>query len=246
MILAVSAIFVGAVTQRIAGMGFAMMVAPFVVLALGPSQGVVLVNLCGAVAATVTMFTLLPEIRWSAVGWLLASSLVGVILGSVVVHSLNVPVFQTLIGSVLLLAVVTSVLLGRTSLTITGVRWMITAGAATGALVASAGIGGPPMSIYAVLSKWEQRSFAATMQPYTAAISLIAVAASLIIAPLSWPALSGALWLILAATIAVGLLVGTLLGRVVSPATARAVVIGLALVGAVITLITGVVGLGRT
>lgn len=38
MILALSAIFVGAVTQRIAGMGFAMMVAPFVVLAFGPCK----------------------------------------------------------------------------------------------------------------------------------------------------------------------------------------------------------------
>ena len=165
MILALSAIFVGAVTQRIAGMGFAMMVAPFVVLAFGPSQGVVLVNLCGTAVALVTMLSLSHDIQWSTFGWLTISSLIGVIAGATVVNSLDVPLFQVLVGSILLLAVVGSVLIARTSLHVSGLRWTIAAGASTGALVTAAGIGGPPMTIYAVLSRWDQRLFAATMQP---------------------------------------------------------------------------------
>ena len=144
MILALSAIFVGAVTQRIAGMGFAMMVAPFVVLAFGPLQGVVLVNLCGAAVALLTMISLRHDIQWSTFGWLIGSSLIGVVAGAIVVRSLNVPVFQILVGSVLILAVVGSVLIARTSLHVCGRRWTIAAGASTGALVAAAGIGGLP------------------------------------------------------------------------------------------------------
>jgi uncharacterized membrane protein YfcA len=154
-----------------------------------------------------------------------------------------VPVFQVLVGSVLLLAVLGSVLVARTSLRVSGRRWTVAAGASTGALVAAAGIGGPPMTIYAVLSRWDQRSFAATMQPYQVAVSLVAVAASLAAAPDSWPTLSDGVWLLLAAAMAAGLVVGLLLSRVVAPAVGRVVVVVLALVGAVITLLTGLAGL---
>ena len=243
MILALCAIFVGAVTQRIAGMGFAMMVAPFVVLAFGPSQGVVLVNLCGAATALVTMVSLRHDIQWPTFGWLISSSLIGVAVGAIVVNSLDVPLFQVVIGTTLILAVLGSVLIARTRLHVSGRRWTLAAGASTGALVAAAGIGGPPMTIYAVLSRWDQRSFAATMQPYQAAVSLVAVLASLLAAPASWPAIPGGYWIIFAAAIAAGLIVGNLLSRIASAAVGRFVVVTLALLGAVITLVSGIAGL---
>jgi uncharacterized membrane protein YfcA len=189
------------------------------------------------------MISLRHDIQWSTFGWLIGSSLIGVVGGAIVVRSLNVPVFQVLVGSVLILAVVGSVLIARTSLHVYGRRWTIAAGASTGALVAAAGIGGPPMTIYAVLSRWDQRSFAATMQPYQAAVSLVAVVVSLVAAPTSWPALTGGSWLILAASMATGLVAGALLSRIVSAAAGRVVVIALALTGAVITLISGLSGI---
>jgi hypothetical protein len=77
------------------------------------------------------------------------------------------------------------------------------------------------------------------MQPYQAAVSLVAVLVSLVAAPTSWPALPGGLWLILVASIATGLVGGALLSKIVSAAAGRVVVIALALTGAVITLISG-------
>jgi hypothetical protein len=191
------------------------------------------------------MFSLRHDIQWSTFSWLIGSSLIGVVAGAIVVRSLDVPLFQILVGSVLILAVVGSVLIARTSLHVDGRRWTIAAGASTGALVAAAGIGGPPMTIYAVLSRWDQRSFAATMQPYQAAVSLLAVFVSLVAAPTSWPALTGGLWLILAASIAAGLVAGAILSRIVSPGAGRVVVIALALIGAVITLVSGLSGITR-
>jgi uncharacterized membrane protein YfcA len=239
MTLAVVAIFVGAVTQRIAGMGFAMMVAPFVVLALGPSQGVVLVNLCGIAVALITMLQLRRDIDWSAFAWLITSSLAGIAVGIFTVRSLDAALFQVVVGGILILAIAGSVLIARTSAHVSGRRWTAVAGASTGALVAAAGIGGPPMTIYAVLTRWNQRSFAATMQPYQACVSAVAVLAALAGAPESWPALPGASVLVVLAAIGVGLTAGNLLGRVVPPAVGRWVVIALALIGAVITLISG-------
>jgi uncharacterized protein len=243
MILAIVAIFVGAVTQRIAGMGFAMMVAPFVVLAFGPAQGVVLVNLCGTVVALITMLQLRRDVEWSTFAWLITSSLVGIAVGVFTVRSLDVALFQVLVGGILILAIVGSVLIARTSAHVSGRRWTAVAGVSTGALVAAAGIGGPPMTIYAVLSGWNQRSFAATMQPYQACVSAVAVLATLAGAPESWPALPGASWLVVIAAIGIGLAGGNLLARVVPPAVGRWVVIALALIGAVITLISGTLAL---
>jgi uncharacterized membrane protein YfcA len=239
MILAIAAIFVGAVTQRIAGMGFAMMVAPFVVLAFGPSPGVVLVNLCGTVVALITMLQLRRDVEWSTFAWLITSSLVGIAVGVVAVRSLEAALFQVLVGAILILAIVASVLIARTSAQVSGRRWTAVAGVTTGALVAAAGIGGPPMTIYAVMSRWNQRSFAATMQPYQACVSAVAVPATLVGAPRAWPALTAASWLVIVVAIGIGLVVGNLLSRVVPPAVGRWVVIALALIGAVITLISG-------
>ena len=45
-----AAVFVGASTQRISGMGFALVASPFLVIVLGPHAGITLVNLLGAKA----------------------------------------------------------------------------------------------------------------------------------------------------------------------------------------------------
>jgi uncharacterized membrane protein YfcA len=54
--LVLAAVVLGAGMQRITGMGFALVATPFLVLLLGPVEGVVLVNLCGAVTAGAIIF----------------------------------------------------------------------------------------------------------------------------------------------------------------------------------------------
>ena len=55
----VLATFAGTVFQRIAGIGFALMLAPFMVVLLGPHGGVLFVNLLGAVAPAL----IIPRVR---------------------------------------------------------------------------------------------------------------------------------------------------------------------------------------
>lgn len=50
-ILALAAIVVSAMAQRVAGLGFAMLLAPFLVLLFGPHSGILLVNLLGAISS---------------------------------------------------------------------------------------------------------------------------------------------------------------------------------------------------
>lgn len=53
------AVFVGAAMQRLTGMGFALVSAPFVVLIMGPVTGIVLVNVCGALSSLLILFRVL-------------------------------------------------------------------------------------------------------------------------------------------------------------------------------------------
>ena len=68
------------------------------------------------------------------------------------------------------------------------------AGAVSGIMTTTAGVGGPAMSVYAVASKWDQRSFAASMQPYFLTIGLAAILAKYVATPESMPALEPSAW----------------------------------------------------
>jgi len=63
--LVLAAVVMGAGMQRITGMGFALVAAPFLVLLLGPVEGVVLVNLCGAVTAGAIIFRVVRDIDFA-------------------------------------------------------------------------------------------------------------------------------------------------------------------------------------
>jgi hypothetical protein len=46
-----AAVLVGASAQRVTGLGFSLVASPFMVLLLGPFNGVLVVNACAVVAA---------------------------------------------------------------------------------------------------------------------------------------------------------------------------------------------------
>ncbi len=50
-------------------------------------------------------------------------------------------------------------------------------------MYAAAGIGGPSLSVYAVVSRWEQRAFAATLQPFFLTVGASSLLTKLLIAP---------------------------------------------------------------
>ena len=54
----------GAIAQRVSGMGFALVVAPVLVLLIGPFDGVLMVNICGAASALMVVTRVWREISW--------------------------------------------------------------------------------------------------------------------------------------------------------------------------------------
>ncbi len=109
------------------------------------------------------------------------------------------------------------------------------AGAASGFMNVTAGVGGPAVVLFAVSTDWEHRRFVATFQVYAVVTNLASLAAKGGLHGISTAALA-----LSVGGLVVGLLGGEVLARHVDHRTARRLAIGLALAGAAFTVVKGV------
>lgn len=79
IVLVLVAVLVGASMQRITGMGFALVAAPFLVPLLGPVDGVILVNLCSVLTAAIILTRVVRDVDWRRAGVLALFALVGIV-----------------------------------------------------------------------------------------------------------------------------------------------------------------------
>ena len=152
------AVVVGAGMQRITGMGFALVAAPFLVLLLGPVEGVVLVNVCGAVTAGAIIFRVARDIDWKRYAGLTASAVLGIVPAAFLIRLIPPAVLEISIG--VILAVGLTVLLALKSATLPPRRrYLLTAGGLSGFMNTAAGVGGPAVSIARRVSNVRPASF---------------------------------------------------------------------------------------
>lgn len=236
------AIFVGAAMQRLTGLGFALVAAPFVVLLMGPVTGIVLVNICGVAASLLVLFRVFRYVDWKKYLLLASAAMVGVVPGAVVVKYVPGAWLQIAVGLIVLVSLTVSLRMPSFPPE-TGVKPMLVAGAASGIMNTTAGVGGPAMSVYAVAAKWDQRSFAATMQPYFLTIGVASVVAKYVAAPSSMPVMEPWQWAALGLAILAGLVAGEVLSKSITPSTARVLMVVLAYGGATAATIAGLVAL---
>ncbi|WP_277211858.1 TSUP family transporter [Isoptericola croceus] len=243
--LLVLAILVGGILQRVTGMGFGLVAGPFIVLIVGPLEGVLFVNLAGAIASTIILGRVVRDVQWRAFGWLTVSSVAVTVPAALLLRDVSAPALEATVGLVVILAMTLAVAttrLRREGARTLGVeaRWPLAmTGVASGFGSVAAGIGGPPVAVYAVLTGWDPRRFAATAQPFFAANALAALVAKLVLADASFPALAGWQWVLLMVAIVGGLAIGELLTPRVSATATRRVLIVLAYVGGLATLTRG-------
>ncbi|WP_348789889.1 sulfite exporter TauE/SafE family protein [Leifsonia sp. NPDC080035] len=238
-----AAMFVGAVAQRLTGMGFALVVSPFLVLLLGPFDGVMLVNLASIVSALIVLVTVWRDVDLSAYGWLACAAVVGVVPGAILAARVDPAMLETIVGTVLLLSLTATLLVARLPVTVSGNPARVVAGFASGLMNAGAGVGGPAVSAYGILSRWPHRTFAATLQPYFATVGLASVTAKLIVAPGSLPDLGPFGWAIAGAALIAGVATGSVAAKRFRARWARAAVIVIAFAGAGVALVSGIIHL---
>jgi uncharacterized protein len=158
-----AAVLVGALAQRLTGIGFSLIVAPALTLAIGPSAGVGLTNLLTLLVAFAVLVTSACRVDVARSLLLVPAGLLGVLPGAILAGLLPARPLQVAVGAVAglgLLAVVAAPRLRvRPSRTVT-----VCAGAASGLTTALAGPGGPALTVYAVATHWPQQEFIATGQ----------------------------------------------------------------------------------
>ncbi|GAA1320171.1 sulfite exporter TauE/SafE family protein [Leucobacter albus] len=242
-VLIVLVTVVGAAAQRMAGLGFALLVSPLMTLLLGGHSGVLLVNILGIVSSVLILPRVWRSIDWSMFRWLASFSVVGAALGAWLAQLLEADVMSVAVGAIVLLALGLSAVFTSERITTEPKTPRAIAGLTSGLTNALAGVGGPAVSAYAVLTRWPQVSFAATLQPYFVVTGFASAGAKLALNPTGLPDTAWWYWLIMLAAILLGIAGGEKLLRFVTPTQVRRFVIVLACAGAAATLITGLVGL---
>lgn len=247
-----AAVLVGAGTQRVTGLGFSLVASPFLVLALGAFDGVLLVNLLGSVTAAVVLLQVRRDVDVRHALLLAAPAVVAVVPGAWIARRAEPAVLQVVVGACIVVALTAVLVADRRSRAspppaaaprASGGRrraGVLAAGGASGLMNALAGVGGPAVTVYATLTRWPHRSFAATVQLYFTIVGVASLAAKG-----GLPSLPPVGWGTAVAALAAGIGVGTWLQPRVPPSVGRRAAVLLALVGGAATLGRGAVDLWR-
>ncbi|GAA4206400.1 sulfite exporter TauE/SafE family protein [Streptosporangium oxazolinicum] len=229
-------VVVGASVQRLAGIGFALVAVPGLVLLLGPSEGVVLANCAAGAISAAGLAGTWRQVHLAAMVPLVAAAACTVPVGAWVAARLPEPVLLAGTG-VLVSVAALLVMWGARVPALRGVKGAVAAGAASGFMNSSAGVGGPVVSLYAVNAGWTVRRFVPNAQFYGLAVNALSAAVK------GLPQLTTPVWLLIAAAIAAGSVIGAALARRVPERPARLIVLLLALSGGLVTLGKGLWGL---
>ncbi|MFJ8108836.1 TSUP family transporter [Streptomyces sp. NPDC096132] len=229
-------VLLGSCVQWLTGMGFALVAVPALILLLGPSEGVVLANCAAGAISVVGLTTGWRRVRPSAMLPLCAAAACTVPAGAWLTRQLPESALLLTMGG-LVTAATLLILRGVRVPALRGTRGAIAAGAAGGFMNAAAGVGGPPVSLYAVNAGWTVREFVPNAMFYGVFVNAFSVAAN------GLPSLTGGQWASVTVAMAAGAALGrSLAGRLPEP-RARLLVLGLALAGGVTAVVKGVWGL---
>lgn len=229
-------VFLGALVQRVTGMGMALVAAPLLVLLLGATTGVQTLQVIGLFTCLASAIVLRRDINLRRAGALLLAAAIGLAPGVWVARTVPASWLNIMIGAITLIALAATALL-RTLTLFQGTKGVVVAGSLSGFMNVTAGIGGPPIVVYAATTGWPHREYLATMQLYFTGLSILSLAGR------GLPDLPPAGWVIAAGSATLGLVIGNLAHHRISDTLARRLVYVVAVAGSVATLVRGIMTL---
>lgn len=229
------AVVLGALAQAVGGLGFALVCGPLLVGLLGPFQGVRLSVALSLVLNLLLLIRLRRDVDRRAATLLLVPSVLATPVFARLARVLPERPAAALAGGVVLLG--TLLLAG-------GLRWPAAGGRAgmvAGSLLAAgtnviAGVGGPPVALWAENAGWAAAPQRATLQAYFLGTNAVAVAF------LGLPTVGADVLLSCLAALLVGALLGPVALRRITEMTARRITLTLAAAGGAWVLLTALVG----
>lgn len=243
-LIALGSIALGATLQRVSGMGVGMIAAPALSVLLGPVAGVSLSNVAASVSALILFLMLRRHVDWPRFLRLAPLLVLGSFAGAWAVAALDHGWLEILLGLSILVAIAAALGLQQ-RFTLTGHAAVYGSGAVAGFMNTTAGIAGPALAVYAVGARWEQRSWAATLQPVFLLANLTSLATKALVgqAVPDGVHVPATVWAAVLLGGPLGVLIGSRLARRVDPVQARRLALCIATVGGVLALVRGVVSL---
>ncbi len=232
--LVAAVVLVGATTQRVSGMGFGLVSAPFLVLILGPFLGILLTNALGLTTSLIVLTQVWRQVDLSKLVLLALAALIAIIPGAWVALTVPSAPLAIVVGSLTFSALL-AVLLSERLRVCRGVPGALSAGAMSGFMSVTAGVGGPPITLYALSTQWEHRSFVGTAQ-----LCFAITAGGSLISKGGLPPFPISMWAVTLGTLLGGVLVGGRLARHISADRARSLMVALALTGSLTTVVKGI------
>lgn len=236
LLLLVAAVLLGAATQRITGMGFALMASPFHVLVLGVTDGVATSQVLTLIASVVVLFQLWRSVEWTKAVLLILASLVGIVPGVWLTRQLSSAVLSIVVGALVIVALM-AVMADDRARVFRGTTGGAAAGMLSGFMNVTAAVGGPPIVLYKLSTEWAHGAYVATVQVYFIGLNIVSLAAG------GTPGLDAATWTAAVAALCGGLVLGDRLARRVSDGQARLAITVVALGGAIATVAKGLLDL---
>jgi hypothetical protein len=178
-------------------------------------------------------------VNWQKFWVLLVASIPGAAAGAFVATRLEIATLQVMVGVLLILGLAT-MQVAKSSPGVENPRaGFVVAGLASGFTNGTAGFGSPAIAIYAIYTRWNQQSFAATLQPLFIVMSLAAFTLKTSFSGQS-PALDGWVYPAMLVLIVLGSALGERMKDLIMEDEIRRMVVVLCYLGAIAATTNGV------
>lgn len=241
--LTFAVILVGATLQRVSDMGVGLLAGPAMSVALGPVTGIVVVNALAAFNAFIGAVSVRRHIEWSKVAVIGSVMVFGSIPAAMLITQVSTAVLQMVVGVVLLWALFTALFAHGRIPQAHGRAPAVISGVAAGFMNTVAGVAGPAITVYALASRWPQVPYAASLQPLFVISALTSLAVKGAMGTITLDGVPWGVWPAGAIAAVLGIAMGSVLSDKVDRASARKLAITLAMIGALVVVVRGVVGL---
>lgn len=236
-------VFLGACIQRISGMGLGLVAGPILAIVLGPIEGILVSNVLAVINASMTTGVRRKDVDWRQFALISPALILGAVPAAWLLTVAETPVVFTVVGALLLVGLGLSTFAQACIPPVQNRAAPLLAGIAAGFMNTLAAVSAPALTVYAQTTRWEQRTFSATLQPIFLVAGVISVAVKIIGGAADFGDTSIWTWPAGVAGLVVGILVGSLLSRRIDSTRARTFALTVAIVGAAVVLFRGVAGL---
>lgn len=234
-------VLVGAFLQRVSGMGMGLVAGPVLAVILGPVEGILVVNAIAVVNAVATTLTVREHVNWKNFAMISSVLIIGVIPGAWLVSRASGGWLQILVGVLLLIALAVTTFGKKYIPQVHGVVPMAIAGALGGFMNTLAGIAGPAITVYAQAARWDQRMYAATLQPIFFVAGLLSFGAKVIAGAGDLTVINPWIWPVALVALSLGIFLGVRADQHTSRSVARNIALSLATLGGITAIIRGAI-----